>query len=463
MKSIITFFLFLSLIHAQNPPIEAVGDEFLLKNTNQPCLTNDQRQVVKQTVLNGIANLKSQNKLAFSASSRGNHPLFVWPVEASENVNYNNVWAITNYVDHNNASPNQLQDYNCGTKTYDTNGGYNHQGIDIVNWPFSWEMMDNNSVKIVAAADGQIIAKGDGEFDRNCEFNSNPWNAVYVQHSDGSLALYGHMKSGTLTTKSVGDMVTQGEFLGYIGSSGSSTIPHLHFEVYQNGDFTGLIDPYAGPCNTLNSDSWWAVQKPYHNSGVNAALTHSAAPLAFPACPVTTDSPNESNQFNLSDDIYFSAFIREQVANTTLNLKVIRPDNSILYNWDVQATTTAGVWYYYWFFPVDMEGEWIWEVTYEGEVVSHSFNVGTLGVEDETLASASIYPNPFNEKITIKTNVKIKKVIVVDVLGKTILRLEEDSIKGITELNLAEVSNGMYFVMLQDKQNQKKTIKLIKK
>jgi len=283
-----------------------------------------------------------------------------------------------------------------------------------------------------------------------------------VQHSDGSLALYGHMKSGTLTTKSVGDMVTQGEFLGYIGSSGSSTIPHLHFEVYQNSDFTGLIDPYAGPCNPLNTDTWWATQKPYHNSGVSAALTHSSIPLAFPTCPTTTDSPNESNQFDLSDNIYFSAFIKEQVANTTLNLKVIRPDNSILYEWDVEATTTAGVWYYYWFFPVDVEGEWTWEVTYAGETVSHSFNVGTLSIENETLESTSIHPNPFNDIVNIESKIKIKKARVVDALGKTILTFKERTTEGINQLNLAELSNGMYYIILEGKENEIKTIRLIK-
>ena len=156
------------------------------------------------------------------------------------------MWSISNYVDHNSAYPNQLQDYNCGTKTYDTSSGYNHQGIDIFTWPFTWKMVDDNSVEIIAAAPGQIIAKGDGQFDRSCGFNNNPWNAVYVRHGDGSVAWYGHMKNGSLTTKNVGDFVNLGEYLGIVGSSGNSTGPHLHFEVYQNDTYTNLIDPYTG-------------------------------------------------------------------------------------------------------------------------------------------------------------------------------------------------------------------------
>jgi murein DD-endopeptidase MepM/ murein hydrolase activator NlpD len=108
--------------------------------------------------------------------------------------------------------------------------------------------MDSNDVEIVSAAAGTILYKSDGNFDRSCTFNNNNWNAVYVQHSDGSVAWYGHMKAGTLTTKNVGASVAQGEYLGVVGSSGNSTGPHLHFEVYDSGN--NLIDPYAGTCNT---------------------------------------------------------------------------------------------------------------------------------------------------------------------------------------------------------------------
>ena len=128
----------------------------------------------------------------------------------------------------------RLQDWNCGDRTYDTNGGYNHQGIDIFTWPFSFNQMDNNHAIAVAAADGIIILKTNGNFDRSCTLNGNTWNAVYIQHSDGSQSWYGHLKNGSLTTKNVGDFIASGEYVGVVGSSGNSTGPHLHFEVYNN-------------------------------------------------------------------------------------------------------------------------------------------------------------------------------------------------------------------------------------
>src|SRR5204862_192241 len=84
-----------------------------------------------------------------------------------------------------------ILDYNCGTRSYDTSTGYNHQGTDIVLWPFAWNRVDDDAVLVVAGAPGVIVNKSDGNFDRNCAMNNGNWNAVYIRHADGSVAWYG--------------------------------------------------------------------------------------------------------------------------------------------------------------------------------------------------------------------------------------------------------------------------------
>ncbi|GAB4154117.1 MAG: hypothetical protein Tsb0033_01650 [Winogradskyella sp.] len=460
--ALLTLLVAFKLGHSQNAPSEVFGGEFIRNSDNSVCLTHEQRNAIFKELNENIAFLKRNDNLAFSSANRGGHPLFIWPVQKASNVDYSSIWGISNYVDHNPNTPNQLTDYNCGTKTYDTTGGYNHQGVDIFSWPFSWYAMDNDQAEIIAAAPGQIIAKGDGNFDRSCDFSTTtPWNAVYVQHSDGSIAWYGHLKNGSLTTKNVGDMVAEGEFLGIMGSSGVSTGPHLHFEVHTNSTYTQLVDPYAGTCNTMNMDSWWQSQKPYENPAVNAVLTHTADPV-FNACP-TTETPNLSNQFDLNDQVFFTVFLKDQEPGTSLNLRIVKPDNTDLFNWSYDLTDYYQLSWWRWNAFPNIEGEWKWEVTYMGETTTHTFNVGTLSVEEATLENTSIFPNPFNDVVNINSTVKIDALEIVDVSGKSVLKLKDNSSVGIKQINLSQLSNGLYFVTLYGELNEKKTVKLVKK
>ena len=157
-------------------------------------------------------------------------------------------------------------------------------------------------------APGIILHRSDGNYDRNCGLEDYNWNAVYVQHSDGSIAYYGHLKKNSVTSKQVGDPVSAGEYLGVVGSSGSSTGPHLHFELQD--DHKNIIDPYAGPCNQITS--WWADQRPYYDSAINALKTHSAPP-DYHSCPQPA-TKNEQNRFEPGDRIYFFTYYRDQLA-----------------------------------------------------------------------------------------------------------------------------------------------------
>jgi murein DD-endopeptidase MepM/ murein hydrolase activator NlpD len=81
---------------------------------------------------------------------------------------------------------------------------------------------------IVAAADGTVVAAG---------YGGGYGRQVQIAHGGGILTLYGHMSS---IAASPGEPVRQGQVIGYVGSSGLSTGPHLHFEVKVNGQ---PVDP----------------------------------------------------------------------------------------------------------------------------------------------------------------------------------------------------------------------------
>jgi len=89
-----------------------------------------------------------------------------------------------------------------------------HAGLDIgAGW----------GTPIGAASDGQVVAAGwSGGYGRE----------VQIAHGGGLVSLYGHMSE---IVASAGSYVRRGQLIGYVGSSGLSTGPHLHFEVRQSG------------------------------------------------------------------------------------------------------------------------------------------------------------------------------------------------------------------------------------
>ena len=89
-----------------------------------------------------------------------------------------------------------------------------HSGVDIGA---------SYGATIVAADGGTIITAGSVSGYGNC---------VVINHGNGITTLYGHMSSIAV---SAGQKVSKGQTIGYVGSTGNSTGPHLHWEVTVNG------------------------------------------------------------------------------------------------------------------------------------------------------------------------------------------------------------------------------------
>src|SRR5262249_15843983 len=79
--------------------------------------------------------------------------------------------------------------------------------------------------------DGCTQPFGTPEFWQCCNTCLNISNHVNVQHADGTVATYWHMDQVTV---SPGAKVNAGDMLGYSGTSGCSSGPHLHFQVMGN-------------------------------------------------------------------------------------------------------------------------------------------------------------------------------------------------------------------------------------
>ncbi|MEO1534222.1 MAG: M23 family metallopeptidase [Planctomycetota bacterium] len=145
---------------------------------------------------------------------------------------------LNNYADLD-PGPGVL-DFDCGNHTY--NG---HDGQDVGLRTFDEQFI---GVPIFAALAGTVVSRDDGHFDQNTSWQGQPANFVILDHSNiepGLRTLYWHMKSGSVAPQ-LGESVAAGEQIGLVGSSGNSTNPHLHFEVWRNGSW---VPTMVGPCN----------------------------------------------------------------------------------------------------------------------------------------------------------------------------------------------------------------------
>lgn len=347
-----------------------------------PHLTDAQREAIKTAIQRNNDQLIAEGTLSLREDA--GRPELTWPLRADLLFADYGYHGLSNFVDQNTGVG--LQDYECNARTYET-----HQGTDYFLWPFEWLKMDNDVVAVVAAAPGTISLRQDGNFDRSCSFGGGPWNAVYVTHEDGSVAWYGHLKKGTVTAKTVGESVERGEYLGIVGSSGSSTAPHLHLEIYDAAGF--LIDPYTGVCNDLNPDSWWKEQRPYYDSAINKVATGFSDPV-FPECP-QQETPNTRDAFSPGDTIYFSTYYRDQLETQISTYTIRRPDGTVYDTWthNSDAFHYAGS-YWYWYFenfaPGGPNGIWRFEVDFESRKHVHAFTLDDPGYAGSLQGSAGI-------------------------------------------------------------------------
>lgn len=413
--------------------------------TATQCLTQADRAAIEARLTASSAALRAAGRLS---SVRSGGVTLTLPVQADPSVETNGFYGISNFVDQNAAAPGRIQDFNCGARTYDTPSGYNHQGIDYFSFPYGWTLMDEDKVNVVAAAAGTIIGKDDGNQDRSCSFNGSAWNAVYVEHDDGSVAWYGHLKRNALTPKGVGERVEAGEFLGVMGSSGNSTSPHLHIELY---DADGnLVEPNAGPCNGLNAASWWAEQRLYYEPQIAALMSHATPPDAFPACPTTTDDPARQDRFDDGDRVFLAAYFRDQLDTAVTDFTLLDPSGAEASTWNFRSNAPHyAAAYWYWTFditPAWTRGTWTWRVEHEGEIAEHQFEVGVVvSTEEEIVASAVLsqaFPNPTvaTAQWTLRLGAPQQvRAVLFDVLGRRIATVHEGTLAaGTSTLQAAE-------------------------
>lgn len=158
------------------------------------------------------AKMKAEEEAARKAAEEANKPYtgngstatgsYTWPCPSSTYITSGFGWRIHPIF---------------GTKRY-------HNGVDI---------SANSGANVLAADSGTVSV---------ATYSSSAGNYVVLYHSGGTTTTYMHMSSIAV---SVGDTVTKGQVIGYVGSTGWSTGPHLHFEIAINGSRVNPLDYFS--------------------------------------------------------------------------------------------------------------------------------------------------------------------------------------------------------------------------
>jgi hypothetical protein len=368
-------------------------------------------------------------------------PVFVKPIEGT----YGQDFIIVNYVDWKTGD--SIIDHKCGTKTYD-----GHQGTDFVISGFP--QMDEG-VDILAVDSGVVIFVHDGEFDRNTDGNPDLGlgNYVAIKHPDKHFSYYGHQRKNSIVV-SVGDMVVPGQVIGQVGSSGNSTDPHLHFELWYDSLF--LVDPFAGFCG--NNYSFWIDSLPYDTS---FNVWDSGLCDYVPPIDSLRERPVPRTSFNNQDSVITFWNLQYGIkAGDSTRIEWLMPNGNL---WFEYSLTYEKDWWFYYYYsyiftpPDNLLGEWAYNYYYNDSLVlSGNFLL------ELPLAETEIGQRPgllvrysANGIITLEIPEKISEgnVELYDLSGKCLLKrtFNKNNKKKhiLLDVNTENIQHGLYLIVLK--------------
>jgi murein DD-endopeptidase MepM/ murein hydrolase activator NlpD len=305
----------------------------------------------------------------FSPTRATNLPQKLSPVvEGTAGVD----WRVMNFADLD-PRPGFLRDYRGGKFTYDT-PTFGHDAIDIGLADFSEA---DEGMPVLAAADGIVEAINDGAFDRNKGFAypEPPANYVIINLGNGWRAKYWHLRRDSVSVK-VGDSIGAGDFLGWTGSSGFSTGPHVHFELtYKNHPVETMLDPAT----------FW-VTPPQYPADYRHVIK-SGFSSNVPTASEWAEQPQDIRTFKPGNRLSFWVIAGAMMPGDTRTVRLQRPNGSLFLDQTSNPGSTffqVSQWAYTVTLPTtDVLGTWTATWLQNGvELARQNFTVSNTGVPE---------------------------------------------------------------------------------
>ncbi|MCG8574162.1 MAG: M23 family metallopeptidase [Flavobacteriales bacterium] len=378
---------------------------------------------------------------------------------------YGDDYIIVNYPDwHIEDGPvlvedGVLMDHRCGTKTYD-----GHQGTDFVIRGFT--QMDS-LVDVLASADGEVIQVIDDLFDRETEgiISLGLGNYIGIYHpATDTYSYYAHLKKNSATVE-IGEWVVAGQTIAHVGSSGNSTDPHLHYELWNPGILSDpTIDPWGTPCD-LPANLW--ESSPTYDTSYAVwecgLVDYDSVDNFIPATWVPLKERFGQKESFSPDDSYFTFWALQyglKIGDQTV-IEWWDPDGE-LYASDTTTYLTQDWWFHYYNHAIptpslDKQGIWTIKYYYNGnEELIKSFSYGFADIES-LINNQAVYYYPVNDntieihlpKEGLFSNLTLYKITGEVLLQKEISRMEKVSV----ELPF-DFSEELYLISVYNEENR---------
>ncbi len=360
---------------------------------------------------------------------------FGTPIEGD----YGKEFIINNYVDWGIVG--FPSDHECLSKTY---GG--HQGTDFQIRNIA--LMDSG-VYVLAAEAGTVTAIQDGLFDREkmIDIEKGFGNFIAINHFNGFQTYYAHLKKESLLV-SVGDTVSIGQRIAQVGSSGNSSDPHLHFEIWYDSTF--IFDPFKGTCG--NPTTLWSDPIPYDSSFF--VWTSGTSNYLLDLDTVREEPIQIDTFYTFDDAISYWNIMAGLRAGDHLDIEWYEPGGQLWFNFNFPIDRDW--WYYYFWFYIDVSlgNDGLWNVILKRngvEVDSRKFVLQTvlsLFEFENNTDNFTVYYTEYEVIIDSKMeNHTTHSINIHDING----RLTED-FKSVTlplEINNSKYLPGVYILKIK--------------
>lgn len=202
-----------ALHHAQLGGQELEDQITAYYRKQQEILEQQQQQQQQQQQNPEQGGSSSSGSSSGSSSSSGGGSIYVPDPPSASGF----VWPVPGY-------------YGLTSTFYEDRGGYGHGAIDIASAGIM-------GATVVASASGYVISSYNGcphNWGKagSCGCGGGYGNYVMIDHGNGKMTTYAHCTNVLVGTN---EYVSQGQVIGYVGSTGWSTGAHLHYETRYNG------------------------------------------------------------------------------------------------------------------------------------------------------------------------------------------------------------------------------------